>query len=147
MRAALFAAALCALAADAPARYGVESDGKKYPQGTAKEALASVIKAIEAKDFRYLAAQLADPEFIDGRVKGVYAGKFAEQVEDTRSRLDALVVKQLTRLAKDGKWSEGKGGEAYVTVEGKGGKAAWFVKKGGRWFMLHRSDPPERKEP
>lgn len=143
MRAVLFAAALCGLAADMPARYGVEADVKKYPQATPREALASVLKAVGAKDFRYLAAHLADPEFIDGRVKGVYAGKFSEQVDDTASRLDALVVKQLSRLAKDGKWAVGKS-EATVTSEELPGKAARFIEKGGRWFMLHRSDPPEK---
>jgi hypothetical protein len=139
---ALIAIALC-LSADLPSRYGVPADEKKYPQATAKEALSSVVKAIAAKDFRYLAAHLADPEFIDGRVKGVYAGKFEEQVADTEARLDALAVKQLTRLARDGKWKESET-EAAVTLDDLPGRCARLVKKGGRWHLAHRFDPPEK---
>jgi hypothetical protein len=131
------------LSADVPARYGVEADEKKYPQATAKEALSSALKAIAAKDFRYLCAHIAEPAFIDGRVKGVYAGKFDEQVADTESRLDALAVKQLARLAKDGKWKDGDD-EAAVTAEEVPGRAARLVKKGGRWFLMHRFDAPVR---
>src|SRR5438552_17204398 len=57
------------------ARYGIAPDLKTFPQATAKEALASVLKAVEAKRFDYLVAQLADPEFVDDRVKRLYAGK------------------------------------------------------------------------
>src|SRR5262245_48305379 len=63
------------------ARHGVALDLKGFPQGTAKEALASVLKAIDAKRIDYLVAQLADPAFIDARVKKVYGGAFSEQVE------------------------------------------------------------------
>ncbi len=139
MPAALLAA-LLSLSADVPARYGVEADEKKYPQATAREALASALKAVTAKDFRYLVAHIAEPAFIDGRVKGVYAGKFDEQVDDTASRLDALAVKQLMRLAKDGKWKEGEA-EAVVTAEELPGRCARLVKKGGRWFLTHSFDP------
>jgi len=138
MHAALVTALLC-VAADVPARYGVEADPAKYPQATAKEALASALKAIAAKDFKYLAAHIAEAGFVDGRVKGVYAGKFDEQVSDTESRLDALAVKQLARFAKDGKWKE-EDASAVVTAEEVPDKCVRLVKKGGRWFLSHRFD-------
>src|SRR5690349_21732166 len=78
-------------------RYGLALDTKAYPQATPKEALASMLKAIDEKKFDYLAAQLADPGFVDERVKKVYGGKFEEQVRDTQARLDPATVKQLRR--------------------------------------------------
>ena len=61
-------------------------DLKTYPQATAKEALASVLKAVEAKRIDYLVAQLADPAYIDDRVQRLYGGKF----QPNRSRTRAL---------------------------------------------------------
>lgn len=145
MRAALLSCLIVLHAVAAPsARYGVELNVKKYPQGTPKAALASVLKAIEAKDFRYLVAHLADPAFVDGRVKGVYAGKFAEQVDDTRARLDALIVKQLQRLARDGKWKDGDD-EAVLTAESVDGRGVRMLKKDGRWFLSHSFGPTGKK--
>ncbi len=86
-------------------RYGVEPDAKGFPQATAKEAFASVIKAIDDKKFDYLVAQLADPTFVDDRVKRLYGGKFDEQVQDSRSRFDPAAVKLLKRFLKEGKWT------------------------------------------
>jgi hypothetical protein len=136
----MHAAVLALLLAPAADRYGVAEDARAYPQDTPKDALASVLKAIAAKDFRYLDAHLADPAFIDDRVKRVYAGKFDEQVDDTRSRLDALVVKQLTRLAKDGKWKTGPRA-ATLTSEDVPGRAVHLTLNDGRWFLSHGHDP------
>src|SRR5262245_55933096 len=52
-------------------RYGVTRDAKSYPQASAKEALASVLKAIRDRKFDYLVAHLADPAFVDDRVKRI----------------------------------------------------------------------------
>src|SRR6516162_941770 len=82
-------------------RYGVAVDVRTYPQGTAKESLASVLQAVEARRIDYVVAQLADPAFVDDRVQRLYGGRFEEQVEDTRARLDALTIKQLQRFLKD----------------------------------------------
>jgi len=49
-------------------RYGVSAAVDFYPQGTAKEALASASKALTNKRYEYLVAHLMDPEFIDGKV-------------------------------------------------------------------------------
>src|SRR5262245_18921656 len=129
-----------ALAAQAGARYGIDRDAKAYPQATAKEALASALKAIDDKKVDYLVAHLADPTFVDDRVKRVYAGKFEEQVQDTKARLDPATVKQLKRFAKDGKWEVGKA-SATVTLEDVGDKVVRLVKKDDRWYLSHSSSP------
>ncbi|MFO0841340.1 MAG: hypothetical protein U0797_02930 [Gemmataceae bacterium] len=142
MRLACLAFLACATAAfsqDA-ARYGVRPDRKSYPQATAKEALGSVLKAIDDRRFDYLTAQLADPAFIDDRVKRVYAGKFDEQVQDTQARLDPAAVKLLRRFAKDGTWTVGKA-TAVVGLEGVPERVVRLVKKGDLWFLAHDSSP------
>ena len=122
-------------------RYGVDLDVKTFPQGTAKETLASLVKAAESGKMAYLTAQLADPGFVDDRVKRIYGGKFEEQVQDTSSRLDPLTVKRLKRLLKDGKWTIDKT-SASVTLEDGRDKGVRFVKKAGRWYMEHRFVEP-----
>jgi hypothetical protein len=120
------------------ARYGIAPDPKTYPQATAKEALASVLKAIDAKRFEYLVAQLADPAFVDDRVKRLYGGRFEQQVEDTRTRLDPFAVKQLRRFLKDGTWEDGKD-EASVRLKDVPERRVYLRRAGGRWYLEHRS--------
>jgi hypothetical protein len=128
-----------AFAEDAPkARYGVDPDLKAFPQGTAKEALASMLKAAEAKQFEYLDAQLADPAFIDERVRRLHDGDFAEQVKDTRARLDPLTLKQLRRFLNDGEWTV-RDDSATVRLSDLADKAVHFRKTEGRWYLEHRS--------
>src|SRR5207248_1046803 len=88
-------------------RYKVDPDLDNYPQKTAKEALESIIKAIDAKQIDYLVAQLADPQFVDMRVK-MAAGGFPDIVGETRARLadDPSAVKELRRFLKEGQWEE-----------------------------------------
>jgi hypothetical protein len=119
-------------------RYGVPLDVKTYPQSTPKESMASVIKAIGDKNIRYLVAHLADPDFVDDRVKRIYGGKFAEQVQDTQARLDPSTVKLLKRFLKDGKWTIDKT-TAGVDLDDVKNKTVRFVKKSGRWYLEHRS--------
>jgi hypothetical protein len=138
----LLASALPAAAQDGK-RYGVARDASSYPQATAKEALASALKAIDAGNFAYLVAQLAEPAFVDDRVKRVYGGRFDEQVSDTRARLDPATVKQLRRFFKEGKWTVDKD-TAVVTLDDVKDRAVRLVKKDGRWFLQHRSDAPEK---
>src|SRR3954454_11870900 len=105
-----------ATAAEGGSRYGVAPDPAAYPQKTPQEALASVAKAAEEKRFDYLVAQLADPAFIDDRVRRVFGGRFDQQVEDTRLKLDPAAVKLLRRFLKDAGWEvEGGRGSARAT--------------------------------
>jgi len=125
---------------DKTSRYGVALDTKTYPQSTAKEALASAIKAIEAKKFSYLVAHLADPYFVDDRVKRIYGGKFDEQVDDTKARLDPVIVKQLKRFAKEGEWEVEKT-TATVTHKDLKDRVVHLTKKGDRWYLEHNFSP------
>jgi hypothetical protein len=129
--------AMLLLLAAGPTRYGIAPEPKTYPQGTAKETLASVLKAVESKRVDYLVAQLADPTFVDDRVKRVYDGRFEEQVEDTRARLDALTIKLLQRFLKDGDWRE-EGGRVTVRLKDNE-RRLYFKKADDRWFMEHGS--------
>ncbi len=130
---------LAVLAApDRDSRYGVALDLKTYPQSTPKEALASVLKAAADRKFDYLVAHLANPAFVDDRVKKVYGGKFAEQVSDTKARLDPLTLKKLARFRDEGKWTVGKG-SATVTLKNVKDRVVRLVKKDGRWYLEHRN--------
>jgi hypothetical protein len=120
------------------ARYGVEADLKTYPQDSPKAALASVLKAAGDQQFDYLDAQLADPTFIDERVKRYYGGEFAEQVKDTRARLDPVTLKQLRRFLDDGDWTVDEA-TAVVRLKDVPDRAVYLRKKDGRWYMEHRS--------
>jgi hypothetical protein len=125
-----------AFAQEKAGRYGVALDAKAYPQATAKEALGSIVKAAADKKVDYLVAHLADPAFVDDRVKRVYGGKFEEQVEETRARLDPSVAKQLKRFLDEGKWDEGSA-QATVTLDGVKDRRVKLVKKGDRWYLAN----------
>jgi hypothetical protein len=129
--------------ADRDSRYGVALDTKAFPQATPKEALASALAAIEKKKFNYLVAHLADPTFVDDRVKRVYAGRFAEQVLDTQARLDPPTVKQLKRFLDSGKWTIDKT-SAVVQLDDVKQRCVNLVKKDGRWYLEHRFAPPAK---
>jgi hypothetical protein len=126
-------------------RYGISADLETYPQGTPKQALASALKAVAAKRLDYLVAHLADPTFVDDRVKRLYGGRFAEQVEDTRARLDPVAVKQLRRFLDGGEWAVGKA-EAVARLKGVKERCVRFRLQGGRWFLEHPSAPPKPAE-
>jgi hypothetical protein len=126
--------------AEEAARYGVAIDAAMYPQGTPQQALASVLKAIEAKRFDYLVAQVADPSWVDERVKRLYAGQFEEQVADTRSRLDPGAVKLLQRLAKEGEWKIAEK-EAHLSAKEIADRSVYMKKIGDRWFLQHKQSP------
>jgi hypothetical protein len=136
------ASVACAGDTEKGKRYGIALDSKTFPQGTPKEALASVIAAIEKKKLDYLVAHLADPAFVDDRVKRVYGGSFAEQVQDTQARLDPPTVKQLKRFLEGGKFTIDKT-SAVVQLEGSE-RCVNLVKKDGRWYLEHRAAPPAK---
>jgi ABC-type amino acid transport substrate-binding protein len=121
-------------------RYGIDADLKTYPQGTPKETLASVLKAVENKRIDYVVAQLADPEYVDERVKRTFGGKFEEHVTDTRTKLDPPAVKLLDRFLKEGDWV-GKESPVSVVLKDVKDRAVTFVKIGDRWYMQNNDKP------
>jgi hypothetical protein len=132
-------AALFVAADDAKmVRYGIAPDAVAFPQMTPQEALGSVLKAADMKRFDYLTAQLADPAFVDDRVQRVYGGRFGDQVEDTRTRLDAPTLALFRRFLKDGTWQVGKE-NAIVSMKDVTDRIVSFRLVGSRWFMEHRN--------
>ena len=122
-------------------RHGIALDAKTYPQATPKEALGSVLKAAGDRKFAYLVAQLTNPTFVDDRVKRIYGGKFEEQVDDTRARLNPATLKLLKRFLDEGKWTVEKT-EATARLDGVKDRVVRLVRKDGRWYLEHRFDPP-----
>lgn len=121
-------------------RYGIVAAESNYPQATPRETLQSVLKAIEAGKIRYLVAQLADPGFVDDRVRQVYGGRFDEQVRDTETRLDPATVRKLRRFLAEGKWAIDRD-SAVVSLEDVPDRVVRLVRHDGRWYLAHRSDP------
>src|SRR5438309_759707 len=110
----IFLAGVLGIAAEAPneappRRYGIEANLRDYPQETPKEALASVLRASERGRISYLLAHLADPAFVDKRVKEVYGGDFEELVRETTAKLtdNPATLKELQRFLKEGEWEAG----------------------------------------
>jgi hypothetical protein len=131
------AVGISVLAAGAGERYGIAPDLKAYPQASPKEALASALKAADAGRFDYLAAQLADPAWVDERVRRLYGGRFEGQVEDTRARLDLPTLKLLRRFLTEGAWSEDQG-TASARLKDVPGRRVYLRRLGDRWYLEHR---------
>ncbi len=119
-------------------RYTIDLNLDAYPQKTAKDCLESVLKAIDGRQVDYLVAQLADPQFVDMRVK-VLAGGFKELVAETRMRLaeDPAAVKELRRFAKEGQWEESEGA-ATVRLKDVKTRAVFLRKLKDRWYLENR---------
>jgi hypothetical protein len=124
-----------------PVRYGIEADPDRYPQKTAKDALRSVLKAIESRRVEYLLAHLAEPAFVDQRVKDL-GGRFEVMVQETAKKLDAdpESLRELRRILSDGEWQE-QGDIASAKVADVRGKMVFLKRIGNRWFLENRTRP------
>lgn len=128
-------------------RYGVDPELDFFPQDSPKSALESVLKAIERKRIAYLLAQLADPNFVDERVKS-YNGNFDELVNETTKKLkdDPAALKELHRFLKEGEW-EGGDGTASAKLKDVKDRRVFMRKIGDRWYLENRMKPEaEAKE-
>jgi hypothetical protein len=138
-------ASAAAAGADAPAkRFGVEPDLKGFPQATPKEALASVLKAVEMKRADYVVAQLADPEFVDRRVKETSHDDLLAEVT-AKLVTDPGAAKQLRALLDKGTWGKEEGDTAEVSLAEGSDRIATFRKAGGRWFLKQPYKKPVPK--
>ena len=119
-------------------RYNQTLDLKKHPQDTAKATLSSFVKSIENKEIDYFMAYLADPKFVDQRVKDL-GGRFEDVVAEARQKLvdDPATLKLLRRLADDGEW-ETKDDSATLTLKDAPDKPLHFVKRKERWYVENR---------
>jgi hypothetical protein len=132
-----------------PRRYGIEANLRDYPQETPKEALASVLRAIERGRINFLLAYLADPAFVDNRVKVVYGGDFEELVRETTTKLanNPNAAKELERFLKEGEW-EGGESSAGAKLKDVKDRQVFFKKIGPRWYLENRQKPePAKTEP
>jgi hypothetical protein len=95
-----------AAAEDKPvSRYGIEADLKTFPQATPHEAFGSILKAIETKRIDYLIAHLADPDWVEKRVR-LY-GSFPDVVKEASAKLDnPATIKLFQRFYKEGAWDD-----------------------------------------
>jgi len=127
--------------ANAPKRYGIAADLKSYPQDSPRTTLASVAKAIEEKKIDYLLAHLADPEWVDERVRA-YGGDFAFLVKEATGKLvdNPAPLKHFQKFQKDGTWETS---EDAASVHHKDVLDRWarFRKLEGRWFLENRYKP------
>src|SRR5262245_56633668 len=136
---------LALAAAQPPAqRYQFDPDLDGFPQATPKQALASVIKALERKRFDYLLAQLADPDYVDERVR-TYGGRFDEVVREAAAKFadNPETVRELTRFLNQGEW-EDTGTQATARLKDLPGRQVTLRKLGDRWFLENRQRPPAR---
>lgn len=127
-------------------RYGVDVNDAVFPQKTAKECLASVVKAIDGKRIDYLLAQLADPQFVDARVKAL-GGNFEELVKETNAKFaaDPAAVKELRRFLKEGEWEEGEESTS-VKLKDVKNRSVFFRKMTDRWYMENKQKPDAEKK-
>jgi hypothetical protein len=123
-------------------RYGVEVNLEDFPQGTPKQTLGSVLKAIEDGRIRYLLAQLADPQWVDQRVKEIHGGRFDGLIEETTGKLssDRTTVRELRRFLTNGTWEEA-GDTASARLPDLKNRQVYLRKIGGRWFLENQQKP------
>jgi hypothetical protein len=133
-----------AFGGEEPKRYEVTRNLKKYPQDEPKTTLASVVKAIEDRRIDYLLAHLADPEFVDDRVK-LYGGNFEELVKETTARMvdNPAVLKELRRFLKEGKWKTSDT-TAEVSLDDVKSRRVYLRKIDKRWFLEQRQQPEKK---
>ena len=127
-------------------RYGVEAIDK-YGQKTPKDTLRSVLAAIEAKRVDYVLAHLADPAFVDERVKQT-GGRFEIMVKETTQKLDAdpESLRELRKFLSDGEWKE-DGNNTSANCPDVKGKQVYLKKIGDRWFFMNRVKPAKDEQP
>lgn len=134
-----------------PPRYGFEYNPVLYPQKTPKDAMASVIKAIDNKRVDYMLAQLAEPTFVDRQVDD-FKPQFPNARDDAQKFLafdklvaetvhyfdsDPILVKQLRKFAHDAEWDVNEDA-ATGTVKDLPARKVFMKKIGERWFMENK---------
>ena len=125
------------------APFGIEADLAAYPQTTPKDALTSVLKAIDNKRIDYLLAQLADPDFVARRVEA-NGGKFDDLVKETAAKLaaESSAVKQLRRFLEEGTWDI-RGATATVSLKALEDRHVYLRKAGDRWVLENQQKKPD----
>jgi hypothetical protein len=133
-------------------RYRIDANFEKYPQNEPRQALASVVKALEAGQYEYLLAHLADPAFVDKRVEEYKAQIKQKLAEDGKTLLafdrlanetrehfkeDPGTVRELLLFAKSGDW-ETKDANAEARVKTIPARRVFMKKIDNRWYLEDR---------
>lgn len=132
-------------------RYGFDYNPVLYPQKTPKEALASVIKAIDSQRVDYMLAQLADPKFVDQQVDD-FRALFPRAKDNAQTFLafdklvagtvayfqsDPILVKQLRKFARDAEWEVNEDA-ATAALKDVPARKVYMKRIGERWFLENR---------
>jgi hypothetical protein len=128
-----------------PARYGVTADLQTYPQVSAKQALASVAKALERKRVEYVLAHLANPDYVDETVQRL-GGRFDELVREVATHLadNPKETQGFVRILKEGTVEE-TGTSAKATHKDVPGRQITLIQRDGRWFMNNENEGEKKK--
>jgi hypothetical protein len=128
-------------------RYGISAVRDVFPQSTPLETLASVVKAIDGRRMDYVLAQLADPDYVDQRVRDVHNGRFSALVDEANEELarDPGTVSRFRRYLKEGQWDAQ---DSIAIVRLKDRPVVVAFRKVGQWWYLdnRKRPPPEAKE-
>lgn len=120
-------------------RFNIDADTEQFSQKSPQDTLRSVLKAIDAKRVNYVLAHLADPAFVDQRVKDV-GNRFEVMVQETTKKLNAdpESLREMRKFLTDGEWKE-EGNAASASAKDVRGKLIYFKKIGNRWFLENRT--------
>jgi hypothetical protein len=156
MIAAFMLAAIASNAQDevkkkAPPRFGFPVDEMTFPQKTPKDAMNSIVLALNRKKVDYMLAHMADPLLVEYWIER-YQGDFPEGKDEARRLLafdrlvretseyylnDPLILKDLRVFAKDAKWEE-MDDIAVGTTDKVAARKVYLKKIGDRWFLENR---------
>lgn len=127
------------------ARHGVSADLATYAQSSAKEAVASILKAVERKRIDYLLAHLAEPTFVDAKVQEL-GGKFDELVREVTDHFnnDPKRADEFKRFMKEGTVEEA-GTTAKVTLKDAPSRQVTLRQIEGRWYMNNDVEADKKK--
>src|SRR5438128_9262687 len=112
------------------ARFGFDVDEITYPQQNPKDAMKSIVTAVDRKRVDYMLAHLIDPAYVDywveqykrdyalGKEEGKRLLAFDRLTRETDQYFqnDPLIVKELRVFAKEAKWTD-EGENAVGTVD------------------------------
>jgi hypothetical protein len=133
------------------ARYGFAYSPILYAQKTPKEAITSIVKAIDTKRVDYLLAHLADPKYVDAQV-AEYRPQFPKFKDEARTVLafdrlvretvdyyfsDPALVRELRVFARDGAFDVNEDAAVGVAKDLPARKM-FFKRIGDRWFLENR---------
>jgi hypothetical protein len=112
-------------------QYGINPDSKRFPQSEPKQAITSVIKAVEAGDVAYLLAHLIWPAEVDQKFEGNRERLVALASKATPAKNRKLVAAMI-RHTTEGTWTISPR-TARSHVEGL--PDITLSRLGNRWFM------------